>query len=247
MAGARRRRRWQQLDLDTARRPSGRGGWRPGAGRPRGAATVSHATRAPFRADTPLHVTLRMVGGLRSLRNGRAMRVVHAALAAAHRPRSEGVAPFGVVQFSVQGNHVHLIVEARDRHALSRGMHGLAIRLARRLNAVLDRHGALFAHRYHARALRTPREVRSALRYVLLNARHHAAQRGHHLASRWLDPCSSAPWFDGWREPVRADAPWLTALARAPCPCAPARTWLLTTGWRRHGLLARDEVPGDHP
>ena len=240
---ARERRRWQQLGLDTARRPSGRGGWRPGAGRPPNPATISHATRAAAPSNAPQHVTLRAVAGLRSLRNGRAIRVVHAALRAAQRTPD-----FAVVHFSVQGNHLHFLVEARDRHALSRGMQGLAIRLARRLNALLGRHGAFFAHRYHARALRTPREVRAALRYVLLNARHHAAERGRQLARGWLDPYTSAPWFDGWREPPSRDAPWLVALTRDPSPCPPARTWLLATGWRRGGgPIAVDDVPGSGP
>jgi len=79
---------------------------------------------------------------------------------------------------------------------------------------------------------------------VLLNARHHAAERGERLARHWIDPYSSAPWFDGWRDPIRSTAPWLRRLWKRRCPTAPAKTWLLTEGWRRHGLLAFDEVRG---
>ncbi len=86
---------------------------------------------------------------------------------------------FRVVHFNVLGNHLHLMV-----------------RLARRINKHLGRTGALFRERYHARALRTPREVRNAIRYVLLNGRHHAAERGQLLAPTWIDPYSSALWFD---------------------------------------------------
>jgi REP element-mobilizing transposase RayT len=128
-----------------------------------------------------------------------------------------------LVQFSIQTNHVHLIVEAQGTRALSRAMQGLAVRLARRLNARIGRRGSVFSDRYHARALRTPLEVRRALLYVLHNHRHHAG--AHHGAG--LDPLSSAVY---WR--IRRDS-----------PVAQASTWLLRIGWRRHGLLRRDEVP----
>lgn len=107
----------------------------------------------------------------------------------------------------------------------------------------LVRRGALFAERYHARALRTPREVRNVVRYVLLNGRRHAAEHGRRLPRTWLDPFSSAPWFDGWRG-TPTDAPWLRALMRGARPTAPARTWLLTIGWRRGGPIPIDDVPG---
>lgn len=244
MSPARSQRRPVQLTLDQARRPTGHGGWRPRAGRPRGKAPCSHAARPAFAASAPIHVTLRIVGGLPSLRRERIVRAVRAVIAAGgHRD------DFRVVHFNVLGNHLHLIIEAAGAPALARGMLGLNVRLARRINAVLGRTGSLLAQRYHARVLRTPREVRNAIRYVLLNGRHHAAERGQVLARGWLDPFSSALWFDGWRDAIRTDdAPWLRALARTPCPTAPPRTWLLTGGWRRGGgPIPIDDVPGPSP
>ncbi len=221
----------------------GRGGWRPGAGRPRGVATVSHRARPRFAASAPIHVTLRIVGGLPSLRRERIVRVVREVIAAGGRGDD-----FRVVHFNVLGNHLHLVVEAAGEMALARGMQGLGVRLARRINALLGRRGHLLAHRYHARVLRSPREVRAAIRYVLLNGRHHAAERGQVLARGWVDPFSSGLWFDGWREAIRTDALWLRELAREGCPTATPRTWLLGGGWRRGGgLIAVDDVPGPAP
>src|SRR5207237_6235438 len=139
------------------------------------------------------HVTLRVRGGLPSLRRGRIARIVrHAIRAGGHK------ADFRVVEFNVLSNHIHLIVEASAAMRLARGMQGLEVRFARRINRALARRGKFFDDRYHARALRTPREVRSALRYVLNNQRHHAAACGRQLRARWIDPYSSGPWFDGW-------------------------------------------------
>jgi len=239
MRRTRQPRRAVQLSLDEARRPTGRGGWRPRAGRRPGRTTCSHGAREHFAARHPQHVTLRVVPGVASLRRERAVKVVRRAIEAGGRADA-----FRVVHFNVQGNHLHLLCEADGATALARGMQGLNVRLARGLNAVLGRKGTLFAERYHARTLRTPREVRTVLRYVLLNARRHASERGETLSRYWLDPYSTAPWFDGWRQRIRADEPWLQALVARPCPAARARTWLLTAGWRLWGLLDVDDVPG---
>jgi len=136
---------------------------------------------------------------------------------------------FRLNQFSLQSNHVHLIVEADDALALSRGMKGIAVRVARTVNRVWKRRGSVFSDRFHARALRTPREVRAALAYVLHNARHHG------LRLLGVDPYSSGPWFDGWRQGI---------VLGDDGPGARARTWLLRQGWRRHGLIGIQERPG---
>jgi hypothetical protein len=95
--------------------------------------------------------------------------------------------------------------------------------------------------RYHHRSLRTPREVRRALAYVLLNARRHLAKRRHAVrAGVTLDPASSARWFDGWRPAVRTQTPDAGAAPEVASP----RTWMLRVGWRRHGLVDPAEVPG---
>ncbi len=138
---------------------------------------------------------------------------------------------FRICHFSVQSNHVHMIVEARDRQALTRGVQGLAIRMARAINRVLKRMGKVWSDRYHRRDLATPREVRSALVYVLNNFRKHAT------AARTIEPCSSARWFHGWRD-LRRFAP----RGEAP-PVLSPRTWLLGTGWHRLGLIASMERP----
>jgi hypothetical protein len=109
------------------------------------------------------------------------------------------------------------------------------------LNAALSRSGKLFAQRYHARYLKTPREVRNALRYVLLNRKHHAAEKK--FAKFWIDPYSSAAWFDGWAQPIRGDELWKREIFKLDRPTEKATVWLLTTGWKRHGLLRFDERP----
>ena len=173
--------------------------------------------------------------GIRSLRHRNVFIGVRAAIAAASQ------ATFRVVQFSVQTDHLHLMVEAVGTPALSRGLRGLSIRVARAVNRALGRAGPLWGDRYHARALASPREVRHGLVYVLMNFRKHLAP-----CPPGLDPCSSAAWFDGFRgrgHDGKARAP----LARDRPPTAASRSWLGSVGWRRHGLIGVDEAPALGP
>jgi REP element-mobilizing transposase RayT len=178
------------------------------------------------KARHPVHLTLRARTGLPPLRRSKTFRVVRDCLG---KSSNEG---FRIVQFSIQNDHLHLLVEASDRKALSVGVQGLAIRTARQLNRHLGRAGKVWSGRYHARSLETPREVRNALVYVLMNIKKHTAS-----PCDGVDPCSSALWFDGWR-PGRAPA-----ASSDPPPVRPARTWLATVGWRRTGLIDPRECP----
>jgi hypothetical protein len=148
---------------------------------------------------------------------------------------------FRLVHYSLQGNHAHLIVEAQDRGALGRGMKAVGARLARAVNRITERTGPVFADRYHHRLLPTPKQVRNALRYVLLNSRRHAVNVAK---ARRLDPASSGRWFDGWKRGVGQAGEGAQRSSLPQAPVARPRTWLLTVGWRRHGLLDPAEVPG---
>ena len=191
-------------------------------------------------------MTLRARAGLPSFREQVLARALTAALAAVKRSPATG-ASFRVVHFSLQTNHVHLVVEAHDTSFLSRGMLGLAVRLARALNRELDVTGSVWRERYHARALKTPREVRNAIVYVLMNAKKHGAR----LVG--TDPYSSARWFQGFRreaEPPERGArdhagTSADGLSSSPSssPVRVARTWLGSVGWRRHGLIDPAERP----
>ena len=187
---------------------------------------MSHRTREALAPRFPVHVTLRLRENLPSLRNPALFAGVHAAL-------REGRNRFGfrLNHFSVQSNHLHLIGEAGGRQALSRGMQGLGVRLARAINARLRRAGKVFADRYHDRILKSLREVRNALEYVLKNARHHGIAH-----SDGMDPCSSAAWFDGWKQVVGAGID-------GACAIVQPRTWMLGVGWRRLGLIPVQALP----
>lgn len=233
-----KRRADKQLSLAARAQPGARGGaWRARAGRPRipehKRTFVAHRQRPSLPKSTPLHVTIRLVEGYPPLRRRKPVRWIRRCIQLAHKER------FRVIEFSIQGNHLHLIVEADDRRWLGRGMQGLKVRLARRLNLLFRRQGTVFRERYHCRQLRSPREVRHGLHYVLNNRRRHAR---HRVAKDWIDPFSSAPSFRGWgSRTVTSDEDVGEPVTRR------ARCYLLRSGWKRGGLLDPNMVPGPAP
>jgi putative transposase len=208
------------------------GGKRAGAGRkPKSLRVgVPHRCRPEHKGRHPLHVTMRAARQLPSLRTEALAAGVRREMAKASGSR------FRVVHFSVQSDHLHLIIEAEDKVVLSRGMAGLAIRIARSINRRLKRSGIVFGDRYHARTLVTPREVRHAIVYVLMNFKKHID------VVCGVDRLSSAFWFDGWKIRPRMREPPDWNDDEFP-PVRQPRTWLARAGWRRHGLIGGDEGP----
>lgn len=222
--------------------PNSWGGRRRGAGRkPRqaGRRFTPHRARPAHNGAHPVHVTMR--AGFRPLRSQYVFPTLRRVIAETRRRRGDS---FRVVHFTVQQDHLHLIVEATDKTALSAGARGLAIAIARHVNRLVFRKGKFWADRWHGRELTTPRAVRHALVYVLANGQKHGSSR------TCVDAFSSAPYFDGYAE-LRGRA--LIALKPevvprslhppGPPPVSLPQRWLLRQGWRRHGMISVVEVP----
>jgi hypothetical protein len=226
-----------QLDLGLRNLPRW-GGRREGAGRrPAKVRRDPHRRRASFGRTTPCHITLKVRAGLPSLRSARFVRAFEASM---HGGCERGC--FRVARWSVQRDHLHLVVEASSTRDLGNGMKSIALRVVRAAQQAfaLGRLGSVLRDRSHVRMLLSPREVRRAIAYVLLNSRRHAAQRGIALGRRpaRVDPASSGRWFDGWKgRPAPLFDGGRAAVARP-------RSWLLTIGWRRVGLIDVAEIPG---
>jgi putative transposase len=204
----------RQLELPV---PAAWGGARRGSGQKRTSPRPCppHRSRPELDVRHPVHVTLRGAPSVPSFRSTRVFKALRRALGASNR------AAFRVIHFSIQLDHVHLIVEADSARAFAKGMRGLATRCALAVNRADRRGGRVWDRRYHTHELRTPSEVRRAMIYVLLNFRKHLR------AAPAVDPRSSGVWFEGWAEEFEAsDWPRLAALPR---------TWLGAFGWRRAG------------
>lgn len=228
------KRKWRPMKQLTFAERRTWGGRRKGAGRKPGPRPrVLHRAREALKYWNPVHVTMRASRRLPNLRQQKLFEVVERAIRATRRE------DFHIVEFSVQADHLHLIVEAQDEDALSRGIKSFASRVALRLNVALGRRGRtghpkgrVWGDRYHRRDLKSARQVRNALVYVLANyKKHHAVTHGMPR----IDACSSAQWFEGWTAHRRPPD--------TPRPTEHASTVLLRRAWQKHGFIHPGEAP----
>jgi len=216
-------------------------------GRPKKHGGVPHVRRPVLSSRHPVHVVLRVVGAVGSLRRRHAYRAVRAAtIVVAERD------DFRIVHLSLQRTHIHMLVEAADRRALARGMQSFQISAAKQLNRAISkdrpgprRRGRVFSDRYYAEVITSPRQARHALAYVLQNWRKHHEDRDTRFVGWDFDWFSSAWVFPDWLEctdPFFHPPPptYEPLIVRRPT------TWLLSIGWKRYGLISYREVPSSH-
>ena len=216
----------KQLGFIDRPRRDGKRRKRPGP-KTSGLAGVPHSTRPAHARWDPVHVTLRGAKGLPSFRQQVMYLSFESAFRRTRRP------DFRIVEYSVQNDHVHLVVEAEDKNALACGMKSFTVRANRLFNVASGRRrGKLWQGRYHRTVLTTPRQVRNALVYCLNNARKHRVLTNPCL---FIDPCSTARWFSGWS--------LARTMREGPSPTEPPRTALLRSLWKKHGLIHPTETP----
>lgn len=210
---------------------------KPGAGTP-------HRRRPALSKHHPVQVVLRVVREVGSLRRRLAFRAIREATIVALR-RDD----FRIVHVSLQRTHLHLLVEASDKRALSRGLQGFQISAAKHLNRLISRdrpgprrRGRVFSDRYYAEIIDSPRQARHALAYVLNNWRKHVEDRAPSVRTWPFDWFSTGWMFPDWAE--RPDEHFLPDLPPTYEPLVVRRpaTWLLTTGWKQHGPISLLEI-----
>jgi len=215
-----------------------RGGKRAGAGRKKTGKChdAPHRRRPDLSPLHPVHVVLR--SHMDWLRTGEMYVAIRRVL-----PYFYNRADFRICHLSIQKNHIHFLVEAASREALSKGMQSLATRCAHSINATYERprRAKVFTFRYHATQITKPRQARNCLAYVLNNWRKHRADWSCERASRAkVDPYSSGVSFDGWA----GQNAFVCPDGYVPLLVSKPHTALLTTDWKRFGYIGLFEIPG---
>ena len=228
-------------------------GKKPGRKPKHGRAGSPHKTRPELKAWQPIHIVLRVnpeLGALRKRHMYRALRQATIAVALRELNFAEKGA-FRIVHMSIQNTHVHLLVEAENKTALSRGMQSFQVSAAKHINREFSerrrlsrrRRGNVFTDRYHQEILTSPRQARHALSYVLNNWRKHREDRGGAARSWKVDPFSTGALFGGWKEREDATAMWRWPRTYEPLVVYLPKTWLLREGWLKHGRIGFAEIP----
>ena len=236
------------------------GGKRKGAGRkPNGKrAGSAHKRRPSIKKYEAGHVVLRVtpaVGSLRKRIMYRALREATIAVALRELAYDDVGGAFRIIHISIQRTHVHLLVEADNKRALARGMQSFQISAAKHINREYSvkhelaqaRRGNVFVDRSHLEVIKTPRQARRALAYVLNNWRKHREDRDEVTSDRNVDPYSSGVLFLGWKEREEAAVLWKWRDSYDPLVVYLPKTWLLSQGWLKHGRIRFDEVPSRPP
>lgn len=212
---------------------------------------VPHKPRDAHDRHHPVHVSMRRVERAPSFRSERIFRTILGQLA---RLKRRGVR---VVHYSVQHDHLHLIVEGESRLDISSQMRKLFSSIALAVNDVAKRRGSLFRDRHHRVELDNPTKTRNALVYVVFNDRKHHAQNGGAISDdffRDFDDRSSVAWLgpEAWDERAGPSPAWVARIrardgdvdGHGPALSAP-RTWFAQAGWRIRGggALGPYELP----
>src|ERR1700704_1842265 len=248
---AARRRRTRRSEPEQLALFKKRGGKRRGAGRkPKGRRAGSpHRARPQLKPRYPVHVVLRAIGAVGSLRRRSTYQAIREATLTTARRED-----FRIVHVSIQRTHVHLLVEADGKAALASGMQGFQISAAKHLNAAISkgkpgprRRGTVFPDRYHAEIITSPTQARHALAYVLLNWRKHEEDQSLKISDWKIDWFSTAAMFPGWAEygPYEEEPfLWRGPETYDPLVVYQPRTWLLRDGWRKGGApISTRDVP----
>jgi REP element-mobilizing transposase RayT len=260
-AMARQRKHHQQLafpkcDKNGQRRGGARrgAGRKPKDGRKRSRPGEPHKARPHGSARFPRHIVVRVtreVGSLRKRHLYAALRVATIAVAMRELAYDKVNGAFRIVHVSIQKSHLHLLVEADNKLALSRGMQSFLISAAKHINREFSvrmkleqrRRGSVFTDRYHQEIIETPRQARHALAYVLNNWRKHREDRRPGTETWNVDPFSTGLHFMGWREREDAIVHWRGPDTYDPLVVYFPKTWLLSEGWKKAGKISFYEVP----
>ena len=252
---ARQRKRHVQQPLRFGGR---RGGKRRRAGRkPKvpGRPGSPHKVRPELKPRFPVHVILRAVKAVGSLRKRHVYKALRdATISVAKRELNAVVdGAFRIVHVSLQRTHVHLLVEADHKMALSRGMQSFQISAAKHINRACSkgraqrRRGSVFPDRFHQEIITTPSQARRTLSYVLNNWRKHREDRAAVAADWNVDPFSTGVLFDGWCERQDELFLWRWRDTYDPLVVYLPKTWLLREGWRKAGTISFHAVPSSLP
>lgn len=215
-----------------------KGGKRRGAGRPpTGHRSGSpHKTREVLNPRYPVHVTLRVVSEIGRLRRKASYHAIRQATVTAAAGRIR------IVHVSIQGAHLHLLVEGKNKRLLAAGLQGFQVSAAKYLNAAFGkmtggpaRRGTVFPDRYHAEIVTSPTQARRALSYLLLNWRKHREDMVAPMNQWMVDWFSSSAMFPDWAEYGDEAFLWRGPPTYEPLWVWRPRTWLLAEGWKKLG------------
>ena len=132
---------------------------------------IRHISRDPIKRLTALHLTIKIIRDKAGLKNKAMLKVLQQAIVKA---RGKGLA---VIHYTLEFDHIHLLVESGDHQELGKAMQSLGVSLSMAINRLRKAKGRVFKTRYHLRKLKTPTEIKNVISYILNNTIKHRASK----------------------------------------------------------------------
>ncbi|MBP9682556.1 MAG: transposase [Bacteriovorax sp.] len=140
---------------------------------------IRHTARPKITRFTALHLTIKVRSNKADIKSKKILKALHHAIKRARLKKLK------VVHYTLEFNHLHLLIECESHQILHQGMQALGISLAKAINKIKLLKGSVYKHRYHFRRLATRRELKNALHYIFNNGKKHKRTRSI------LDPYNS--------------------------------------------------------
>lgn len=128
---------------------------------------IRHISRPTLRRPSSLHLTVKVLRNKAEIKNKSVLKLLRHAI---QRARLQGLK---IIHYSLEYDHVHLLIEAENNHILGKGMQALGVSLSKGINRLKNLKGAVYKHRYHFRQITSPRQLKNVLGYIFNNGVKH--------------------------------------------------------------------------
>jgi REP element-mobilizing transposase RayT len=161
---------------------------------------IRHISREDIKKPTSLHLTIKVRENKADIKNKQILKALHHSIKRARMKRLK------IVHYTLEYNHIHLLVEAEIKQLVHQGMQAFGISLAKKINTIKRLKGTVYKHRYHLRKINSPRDLKNVLHYIFNNGIHHKR------TSNVLDSYNSLPalknlnhLYGPWAKKIEAD------------------------------------------
>lgn len=138
------------------------------AGRPaKNDAGIRHTKRPDLTRPSSLHLTVKIEKSKANLKNKNVLAILKKAIFNARR---QGLK---VIHYSLEYDHIHLIIEADNNRTLGKGMQAFGVTLAKAINRMRKVKGQVYKHRYHFRQITSSRQLKNVMTYIFNNGVKH--------------------------------------------------------------------------
>ena len=128
---------------------------------------IRHIQRERFERESSFHITIKVRQEKSDLQNKMILKALHRAIMKARYKSLK------VIHYTLEFNHIHLLVEAYNQEQLSNCMQSFGVTLAKMINKVKFKKGRVYKHRYHLRRLSSVMELKNVLKYIFNNGIKH--------------------------------------------------------------------------